>query len=77
MLCAAPHMIPAGLSLITSVFFFLKLIISIVCSLQDSENFFMQSLALHTSCLFSMFLNDNIVDTEKPAGIRSPTFLVE
>ena len=36
----------------------------------------MQSLPLYTSCLLSMALNDNIVDTEKPYEIYSPTFLV-
>ena len=55
--------------------FFLKLIISIVCSLKDSQKFFMQSSLLHTSCLFSMLFNDDIVDIEKPEGICSPTFV--
>ena len=35
------------------IFFLLKLIIFIVCSLKNSQNFFMQSLPLYTSCLFS------------------------
>ena len=37
----------------------------------------MQSLPLHTSCLFYMLLNEDIVDIEKPGGIRSLTFVVE
>ena len=36
-----------------------------VRSLKDSQNFFIQSLPLHTSCLFSMLLNDDIVDIKK------------
>ena len=36
----------------------------------------MQSLPLYTSCLFSMLLNDNIVDVKKLDGICSPTFVV-
>ena len=48
-----------------------------MCSLQDSQNFFMQSLPLHTSRLFSMLLNDDIVDIEQPDGICSPTFDVD
>ena len=55
------------------IFFFLKLIIFIACSFKDSQNFFMQSLPLHTSRLFSMSLNDDIVDIEKPDGIGSLT----
>ena len=37
----------------------------------------MQSLPLHTSCLFSMILNDDIVDIVKPDRICSPTFVVD
>ena len=44
---------------------FFKLIIFIVSSLKDLQNFFMQSLPLYTSCLFSMLLNDDIVEIEK------------
>ena len=32
----------------------------------------MQSLILYTSCLFSMLLNDDIVDIEKSDGICLP-----
>ena len=47
---------------VNNLFFsFLKLIISIVCSLKDLQNFFIQSLSLYTSCLFCMLLNDDIV----------------
>ena len=55
-------MIYVALLLITFIFFFLKLIICIACSLVNSQNFFMQSLPLHTSCLLSMLLNDDIVN---------------
>ena len=58
------------------VFFFLNLIIFIVCSLKDSQIFFLQSLPLYTSCLFSMLLNHDIVDIERPNGIFSPAFVV-
>ena len=37
----------------------------------------MQSLALHTSWLFSMLLNDDIADIEKPDEACSPTFIVD
>ena len=47
------------------------------CSLKDSQNFFIQFLPLHTSCLFSMLLNDDIVDIEKPDGICSLTVVVD
>ena len=60
-------MIPAALFLITS--FFLKLIIFIECSLKNSQDFFMQSLPLYTSCLFSMLLNEEFADIERPDGI--------
>ena len=35
----------------------------------------MQSLPLNTSCLFSILLNDDIVDIENPDGICLFTFL--
>ena len=57
--------------------FFLKLIISVACYLRDSQNFFMQSLSLLTSCLFSIFSIDDIIDMEKPEGICLPTSLVD
>ena len=44
----------------------------IVCSLKCSHNFFIQSLPLYTSWLFSMLLNGNI----KPDGICSLTFVL-
>ena len=58
-----------------SIFFFLKLIVYIVCSVKESQNFFMESLLLYTLYLFSMLLNDNVVDIEKPDGICSVTFV--
>ena len=44
------------------IFFFLKLVIFIACSLKYSQNFFIQYLPLYTSCLFPMLLNEDIVD---------------
>ena len=35
----------------------------------------MQSLPLYALCLFSMSLNDDFVDIEKPDGIFSLTFV--
>ena len=75
-LCCYFHMTPAHL-LVTSFFFFLKLIILTVYSFEDSWNFFMQSLPLYTSCFFSMSLNNSIADIEKPDGIYSPTFVAD
>ena len=59
------------------IFFFSKSIIYFVSCLKDSQNFFMQSLRLYTSCLFSMLLNDDVVDNEKPDGICSSTSVVD
>ena len=70
-------MIPAALLLVTSYFLFLKLIIFIACSLKNPRNFFMQFLPLYTPCLFSMVLNEDIVDIEKPDGICSLTFVMD
>ena len=70
-------MIPDPPLLITSFFLFLKLIIFIERSLENSQNFFMQSLPLYTSCLFSMLLNEDILEIEKPDGIFSFTFVVD
>ena len=46
-------------------------------SLKDSQNFFTQSLPLYTSCLFSVLLNDDIVDIEKPDGMCLLTVVVD
>ena len=70
-------MIPDPPLLITSFFLFLKLIVFIERSLENSQNFFMQSLPLYTSCLFSMLLNEDILEIEKPDGIFSLTFIVD
>ena len=48
-----------------------------MCSLKDWQNFFLQSLPLCTSCLFSMFLNDDIVGIEKINGMCAPNFVVD
>ena len=53
------------------------MIILLACSLTDLQNFFMQSFPLETSCLFSMLLNDDIVDIEKTDGIHSFTFVID
>ena len=47
------------------ILFFLKLIIFIACSLKNSPNIFIKSLPQCTSCLFSIILNEDIVDIEK------------
>ena len=57
-------------------FFALKLIIFIMCSFKNSQNFLMQYLPLYTSCLF-MLLNKYIVNIEKSDGMRSPTLIVD
>ena len=49
----------------------------IVCSLNNSQNFAMQSLPLYTSLLFSMLLNDDIVDIKKSNGRRLLNFVVD
>ena len=67
------NMIPAVLLLMISFFIFK---INYLNFLKDSQNFFIQTLPLHTSCLFSMLLNDNIVDIGKSDGICLPTFVV-
>ena len=69
-------MITAALLLITS-FFFLKIIIFIACSLKYSQNLFIQSLPLLRWYVFSMLPNEDIVDIEKPDGIRLLTFAVD
>ena len=68
-------MILAAVLLKTPFFFFLKLIVYIVCSVKESENFFMESLPLYILYLFSMLLNGNVVEIEKPDGICSVTFV--
>ena len=69
-------MIPGALLLITSFFLKKKLIIFIACSLTNSQNFFIQSLALYI-CLFSMLLKEDIVDIERPDGICLLTIVVD
>ena len=64
-------------SFVNNFFFsFLKLVIFIVHPLKNSQNLFVQSLPIYTSCFFSMLLNDNTVEIEKSDGICSPTFVV-
>ena len=69
-------MISVAHLLLKTSFFLLKLIISIACSVKDSPNFFIEPLPLYTLFLFSMVLNDDIVDIEKPDGICSPAFVM-
>ena len=59
------------------MFFFSKLITSIVCSLKDSQICFMQSLPLYTLRWFSILSNDDAVGTEKPDGTCLPTFAID
>ena len=68
------YIISTALLLVNSFFLFLKLIIFTACSLKDSQKFFIQSLPLYMSSLFSMLLNENIADIEKPDGIYLLTF---
>ena len=70
------HTIPAG-RLLMIAFFFSKLITLIACSLQDSQNVFIQSSPPYTSCLFSIPSNVHTKDTEYPQGICSPTFVMD
>ena len=59
------HMISV-VSLLVIAFLKKKSIVLTVCSLKYSQNVFMQSLPLYISFLFSVSLNDDIVDIEKP-----------
>ena len=61
-------------ALLLRIFFILKLNIFPACTLKNLQNFFMKSLPLHTSCLYFMLLNEDILDTEKPDGICSLTY---
>ena len=54
----------------------LKLISFIACAIKHPQNFFIQSLPLFTSCLFSMLLNEDIGDSEKHDRICSLSFVV-
>ena len=57
------------------IFFLIKLIIFVVCSLKDSQNSFMLSLPLYKSCLFPLFFD--LADTKKPDVICLLTFVVD
>ena len=47
-----------------------------MCSLKDSQNCsYNLCFCIHHAC-FSMILNDDIEDIEKPDGISLPTFVV-
>ena len=71
------HIIHAALLFITSFLFFLKLIIFTVHTLKNTKNVVIQSLPPYTPCLFSMLLNEDIVDIEKSDEIYSFTFVVD
>ena len=58
------------------VFLFLKLS-SLGALLRIQKNFFMQSLPLYTSYLFSLSLNYDIGDILKPGGICLSTSVVD
>ena len=56
-----------------SIFFLFK----IACPIKNTQQFFIQSLPLYTSCLFSMLLNEDIVQIEKPDEICPLTFVAD
>ena len=55
---------------------FIFIFFNVACSLKYSQNFFIQTLHLYTLCLFSMLLNDDVVEIEKPDEISFLTFVV-
>ena len=71
------HMIAAAFLIKAPFFFCLKLVIFIACFFKNSQNFFMQSLPLYRSFLFSILLNGDIVVTETPDGIYLLNFVVD
>ena len=70
------HVIPAALLLKTLFFSFQKKL-SLLRALLRIHKTFTPSLPLYISCLFSMLLNDDIVDTKKPDGICLLTFVAD
>ena len=48
-----------------------------MCSFNNSQNFFIQSLPVYTLHLFSMLLNEDLVGIEKPDQISSLTFVID
>ena len=68
-------MIPAALLLIISSFFCFK--INYFLSVKDSQNIFIKCSPVNISCLFSMLLNEDIVDIKRLEGICSLTFVVD
>ena len=48
-----------------------------MCFLKNSEYLLIKSLPLYTSCLFSMLLNEDIVEIEKSDGICWLTFVLD
>ena len=71
------HFFMSSAALLLIISFFLKLIIFMVCSLKDSQNVFMESLNLYTSCFFSMLLNDDILYIIKPDRICLTNLVVD
>ena len=67
--CLTFHIVPAICLLITlfvkKVLFFLKMIIYLARFFKHSQNVFIKSLPLHTSCLLFISLNCSSVDFEK------------
>ena len=48
-----------------------------MCSYNNSQNLFVQSLPVFTLHLFSMLLNEDLVGIEKPDQISSLTFAID
>ena len=48
-----------------------------MCSYNNSQNFFIQSLPVYTLQLFSMLLNEDLMGIEKPDHISSLTFVID
>ena len=48
-----------------------------MCSYKNLQNFIIQPLPLYTLSLFSIILNDDIVDFEKLGGMRLLTFAID
>ena len=71
------HMILPALLLMTSFFPFLRLIIFIAGSLNDSQNFFHVIFTSIYIIRIAYALNDDIVDIEKPDIICLLTFVVD
>ena len=63
--------------LLITFFSLLNLIILIVCTFEDLQNFFIQPFPRYKVCLFFIWSNPQIVDIEYPQVICSPVLIVE